>query len=146
MEVVIMSKPGRTFVTGRFKQSVGIEKENSMFRTNKIVLLLFALMLVSGCANRKNISPVPSIKDTTKRNLAAPINCSTAQRDIAVLEEEKASVGKRMLSGVRSVMPIAAAGGILMGDYNDRVKVAVGTYNSDIAGKIADIKKACNLS
>ena len=111
----------------------------------KLVMLSIVVLFAVGCANRKNVSPVPTIDDKIKRNLAAPINCSTAKRDVAVLEKEKASIGKQMLSGVRSVMPIAAAGGILMGDYNDRLKVATGTYNSDIEAKISDIKKACNI-
>ena len=41
--------------------------------------------------------------------------------------------------------PIAAVAGILMGDYSDRVSVAVGTYNSDIEAKIAQIKRACRM-
>ena len=114
-----------------------------MIRVSKVLALVVVIALSIGCAERKNISPVPSIAEKAKRDLAKPVNCSTAKNDIKVLEDEKASVGKRMLSGVRSVMPIAAAAGILMGDYSDRVKVAVGTYNSDLEAKINQIKSTC---
>jgi hypothetical protein len=73
------------------------------------------------------------------------VNCSTANRDIMILEEERASVGKQVLAGVRMVMPISVVAGLLMGDYGDRVHVAAGDYNDDIDAKIALIKKQCGL-
>ena len=107
--------------------------------------VLGCLALLVGCSSRRNVSPVPSIDEGTKQKLAAPINCDTATNDIKLLEEEKASVGKQVLSGVRSVMPISAVAGLLMGDYKDRSQVATGQYNSDIDAKIAEIKRQCNL-
>lgn len=109
-----------------------------------IVICIFALVL-SGCANRKNISPLPAIDPETKQQMAEPVNCQTAEQDIAILEEEKASTGKRILAGARSVMPIGAAVGILLGDYRDRVQVATGKYNDDLEAKIVEIKTTCNL-
>ncbi len=106
------------------------------------VALVFAL---GACSDRKNYSPFPTISDQAKRDLSAPINCETAKHDIATLEEEKASVGKRVLSGVRSILPISVVAGLLMGDYGSRVEVAAGTYNADIEGKIAEIKAACGI-
>jgi hypothetical protein len=110
---------------------------------------LFSLALVgcisTGCADRRNLSPLPSIDTEAKAALDAPVNCRTANQDITVLESEKASVGKQVLSGVRSVLPIAAAAGILMGDYRDRVSVAVGKYNADLEAKIELIQKTCGV-
>ena len=106
----------------------------------------FLVLFVVGCADRKNISPVPTISEEAKADLTRPVNCSTANRDIKVLEDEHASVGKRVLSGVRSVMPISVVAGLLMGDYRDRVNVTTGSYNSDIEAKIAQIKSECDLS
>ncbi len=106
---------------------------------------LVAFVLLSGCAEQKNISPLPTISEDAKSELSRPVNCRTARSDIRVLEDEKASVGKQILSGVRSVMPIAAVAGILMGDYQDRVEVATGQYNSDIEAKIAQIKTKCRI-
>ena len=106
-------------------------------------MLTLSLVVFSGCSDRKNVSPLPTISAGTRANLDAPVNCSTARSDIKILEEEKASVGKQVLSGVRSVLPISAVAGILMGDYSDRVAVASGSYNADIEAKIARIKALC---
>lgn len=108
--------------------------------------VMVVLATLSGCANRANLSPHPTISEEAKESLEAPINCSTAPQDIAVLEEEKASVGKQILSGVRAVVPFSAAAGILMGDYRDRAEVATGKYNEDIEAKISQIRRKCGIS
>ena len=113
-----------------------------MDRSKFLVLPLFLLSI--GCADRTNYSPIPSISQDAKAGLDKPVNCKTAERDIEILENEKASVGKRMLSGVRSVFPFAAAAGILTGDYSDRVQVATGQYNDDLEAKISQIIKKCS--
>lgn len=110
----------------------------------KVGVLASCLML-SACADRKNVSPFPTISENAQTSLSAPVNCATAPQDIKTLEEERASVGKRILSGVRSILPIAAVAGILMGDYRDRVEVASGKYNDDINNKIAEIKSTCGI-
>lgn len=116
-----------------------------MCKTISSILFVFVCVFFSGCAERKNVSPMPSIDKDTKQQLAKPVNCGTAERDIAILEKEKASVGKQLLAGARSVMPVAAVAGILMGDYSDRAKVAVGAYNSDIESKIGEIRQTCGI-
>ncbi len=117
-----------------------------MNKLNIFVGVLLISLLASGCADRKNLSPFPTISDNAKADLSAPVDCQTAQKNISVLESEKASVGRQVLSGVRSIMPISAVAGILMGDYSDRVEVASGEYNNDIEAKIAIIKSSCGLS
>lgn len=112
----------------------------------KIALLISLSLPLCSCMQRKNLSPMPSISEQAKRDMARPVDCRNAQRDIVILESEKASVGKQMLSGVRSVMPIAAAVGILLGDYRDRVKVATGKYDRDLDAKIQDIRTTCRLT
>lgn len=107
---------------------------------------LVVLTSLSACAlSEKNTSLVPSISEESRANLDKGVNCATAQQDIKVLEEEHASVGRRMVAGVRSVLPIAIVAGILTNDYNDRVEVATGQYNEDIEKKIAEIKKTCGI-
>ncbi len=105
-----------------------------------------SIVVLAGCSGRTNHSPIPTISDKTRADLSAPVNCSTAQQDIAVLEEERASVGKQILSGVRSILPISAVAGLLMGDYSDRIEVMSGQYNDDIAAKVADIKMTCGIA
>ena len=98
--------------------------------------------LCMGCA-RTNHSPMPTIDLAVKEKLNAPINCSTAKHDIAILEEERASVAKQILSGARAVIPFSAVAGVITGDEQDRVEVATGVYNDRIDAKIAAIKRKC---
>ena len=113
---------------------------------NKILLiaapLLFITVITTGCA-RQNLSPHPTIDDQAKKDLDAPVNCATAKQDIATLEEEKASVAKQVVSGVRSIVPFSAAAGIILGDQRDRMEVATGDYNDKIEAKIAEIQRKC---
>ncbi len=106
-----------------------------------VTCILLAMLLVSGLL----VSGCSTIKPEVKANLDAPVNCQTARSDVALLEEEKASVGKQVLSGVRMIMPIAAVAGLLTGDYRNRVQVTTGQYNADIEAKIAKIKSRCGL-
>ncbi len=102
----------------------------------KSSLVLVSGLFLIGCA---------SISQTAKDHLAKDVDCSTARKDIQILTQERASVGKQALSGVRSVVPLAAVVGILRGDYRDRVSVATGKYNSDIDAKIKEIKDTCGI-
>lgn len=115
------------------------------FRVSLVVVGAILIVSLFGCANRKNVSPLPAISAETKQELAKPVNCTTAPNDIAVLEEERASVAKRVLKGAQMVMPIGAAVGILLGDYKDRAAVATGKYNADIENKIAEIRQTCGV-
>ncbi len=110
------------------------------------VPLVVLAIVSSACAHRKNHSPMPSVSDVEKASLQKPVNCSTARSDIATLEDEKASVGRRALAGVRSVIPFSAAAGILFGDYRDRVEVATGTYNEALETKIKEIRTTCGIA
>ena len=112
----------------------------------RAVVVISLIAALTGCSDRKNISPMPSINSDVKRELDSPVNCQTARSDIKLLEDERASVAKQILSGARSVFPFAAVAGILTGDYSDRVQVATGQYNADLEAKIAQIKKACRIN
>jgi hypothetical protein len=112
---------------------------------NKSIFILAVSLMFISCSSYSNKSPMPSISDTARQEMDQPVNCKTARSDIKILEEEKASVGKQVLSGIRSVMPVAVVAGLLMGDYSDRVSVATGRYDSDIQAKIVQIKRVCNI-
>ena len=98
-------------------------------------ICIFALT-IAGCSH---------ISGDAKAYLGKPVNCATAEQDIAILKEERASTGKQIASGVKSVVPVAAVGNLLMGQYNDGVKVATGRYNDDIDRKITQIKDTCGI-
>lgn len=100
-----------------------------------VIILAACCLLLAACS--------PTISSRGKYAIDKPINCGTASRDIRMLEEEKASLGKQVISGVRMVLPVAAVVGILSGDYGNRAKVTTGKYNRDIEAKIAEIKEAC---
>lgn len=110
----------------------------------KSILYIFCALLVLACSGQNN-SPMPTISDKAKANMARPVNCRTAPQDIKTLEDERASVAKQILSGVRTLMPISAVVGILTGDYGDRFEVTTGEYNQAIEKKIEQIKTTCKL-
>ncbi len=118
---------------------------HSHMRTTHIPLIALLLLCVA-CSQRKDISPRPSISEDSIVSLDKEINCSTARSDIDILENERASVGRQILSGVRSVIPFSAVAAIIMGDYRERVQVATGQYNDDIESKILEIKSSCGIS
>lgn len=116
-----------------------------MKRTTTITLITLALVF-SACGQRTNHSPMPSIPDEAKASMNKPVNCPTARADINALEDEKASVAKQAIAGIRSVIPFAAASGLLLGDYQDRVDVATGEYNADLQAKIDQIRGECGIT
>ncbi len=100
------------------------------------LLFLSLVFAVAGCS---------TISKTAKEQLSKDADCSTAQRDIQILQKERASVAKQTLSGVRMVLPAAAVIGLLSGDYKNRVRVATGKYNQDIDAKIKEIRDTCGV-
>jgi hypothetical protein len=86
-----------------------------------------------------------TISEEAKYEIDKPVDCSTAEYDIKILEGAKASAGKQALSGVRSILPASAVVGILSGDYKNRAEVATGQYNKDIDAKIREIKLICGI-
>ncbi len=100
-------------------------------------LVASSLLFAFGCAR--------SIPEEVKAEMAKPVDCSTAEQDIATLEAEKASAAEQVSAGARSVVPIAAVAGLLRGDTKDRAAVASGKYNEQLEAKIAEIKQKCGL-
>ncbi len=99
-----------------------------------------ALSLLVGCAQTEK----------GQKAMAKPIDCADAKEDIADLENEKASVLRRVGQGARFVVPVAVVVNIFQeGSGSDKVKerksVASGDYNKAIDAKIAEIKSTCNV-
>ncbi len=80
-----------------------------------------------------------------EKEMAKPINCSTAKPDIATLQKERASVLREMGAGVQTFVPIGAVIGLFQGKYDKNSRIAGGPYNKDIDAKIGDIKKTCGV-
>ena len=105
---------------------------------NKKFFALAALCLV--------FSSCQSISQEEKQELAKPVDCSTAQQDIAVLQSEKASVEKQILDGVSMATPAGLALTILSDDLENKGEIASGEYNQMIADKIEKIKATCGIA
>lgn len=103
----------------------------------KYSAVILSLMFLVGCA---------TISEQATYQLEKSVNCDTARSDIAILENEKASVGKKMVAGVRMIVPVSAVIGILRGDWINRKEVATGKYNQAIDDKIAEIKRRCAMN
>jgi hypothetical protein len=98
-------------------------------------LVAISLLFGFGCAR--------SIPEEVKAEMAKPVDCSTAEQDIATLEAEKASAAQQVSAGARSIIPVGAVAGLLRGDTRDRAAVASGKYNKELDTKIAEIKHEC---
>jgi len=76
-------------------------------------------------------------------NLNAPVNCSTAEADIRMLESEKAHTGEQVGKGITSIVPVGLVINLVQGDEDESLKIATGHYDRLIDDKIAKIKKEC---
>ena len=103
---------------------------------NRGILIVGVTFLMVACS--------PQSKEA-KQELAQPVNCTTAEGDIRVLENEKAHVAKQVASGVTAVAPAGLVLGVVTGTEDDKLEVATGDYNDQIDKKIAEIKSTCGL-
>ena len=103
---------------------------------NKSALALCLITLLAACT---------PISQQAKQELKKPVNCATAEGDMRVLKQEKASNTQRIASGVTSVVPAGLILGLVTGTAGDKAKVATGEYNKMIDAKIAEIKRTCGL-
>lgn len=103
----------------------------------RVVLLGAGLAALAACE---------SIPDEAKQELARPVDCSTAEKDLALLEAEKVSVAQQAAAGVRSVLPVSVVAGILQHDMGNRVRVATGEYNRQIDEKMFRIRQQCGIT
>ena len=113
-----------------------------------IAITLFASMtfLLTACGQ--------TVSDDAKMNLSKDVDCSTAQRDIAALQEERASTLKRVSTGLQYIMPPAVVVNIFRSYnqdgtseefYNDREQVVTGEYNKSVEAKIEEIERICGV-
>lgn len=77
--------------------------------------------------------------------LAEPINCTTAEEDIAALDSALPSRGERARSVVQTVTPVGVATGVATGSYGDRAGVLSGATEKDLRARIDEIAATCNV-
>jgi hypothetical protein len=95
-----------------------------------------------------------TVSDDAKMQLSKDVDCTTAEQDVAALEEQQASTLKQIGTGVQYVVPVAVVVNIFRSYnqdgtseefYDDREQVLTGEYNESIAAKIEEIQSVCGL-
>jgi hypothetical protein len=111
-----------------------------MIKTTALENSLCALGLVAllgGCASE--------YKKQAEAAEKMPINCATAEGDIRMLQNEKASVAQQAAMGVTAIAPVGLVAGLVTRTEGTKVKVATGEYNKALDAKIAEIKATCSI-
>lgn len=98
---------------------------------------LILVVLLAGCATASH--------EERDALLSQPVNCETAQEDIAALEEAMPSRGERAKSAVQSVAPVGVVTGAATGQYRDRAAVATGRTEEELSARIKEIQITCGL-
>jgi len=102
---------------------------------NRPVIALLAVGVVAGCAQ--------TTQNQRADLLDRPIDCATADIDIAALEAAIPGAGERAAAGVRLVVPVARIAGRVTGKLDERREIAWGRTEDDLRGRIAEIKATC---
>ena len=117
-----------------------------VIQKSSIAITLFAGMtfVLAACGQ--------TVSDDAKMKLSKDVDCSTAQQDIAALEEARASTLKQITTGAQYVMAPAVVINIFRSYnqdgtseefYNDREQVVTGEYNKSVEAKIEEIERIC---
>jgi hypothetical protein len=102
------------------------------------VCCIAAFLPACGMHMKKQVKQIEAVQNT-------PVNCETAENDLKVLTDEKASVGEQIVAGATSIIPVSLVLGILTLTEKDKIEIAVGHYNKLIDARIAKIKQDCGL-
>ncbi len=105
------------------------------------IVALFLCLVLTACI---------SIPQEAKDRLAESPSCGTAEQDVAALEADRKSGGRRAFTLLPAIVPVSAVIGILRqiirkppGAYTDHWRVIFGSYNREVDSKVAEIGTAC---
>lgn len=104
-----------------------------------ISIIIFSALL-AGCA-----SPSPAPQKEVQENLAKPIDCSTATKDIQTLISEKARTSEEIAAGAGSIIPVGAVAHMFGGSEKETFEIGTGQYNKKLDAKISEIKQQCDI-
>ena len=104
---------------------------------NYFVIVLFSLVLTACAEHQKKVY--------SELENPPPINCTTAEGDIRLLNHEKANVAERIAEGVTAIAPAGIVIGVITWTEPTKLRVAVDKYNDMIDKRIAEIKQECGL-
>ena len=108
-----------------------------MRKASVTTLVMFLVMLLVACAARD--------QKKVEQEMKQPINCSTAQGDIRVLQHEKAHVAQEIAEGATAIFPAGLVMGLVTGTEKEKLQVSTGDYNKMIDERIAEIEKTCGI-
>jgi hypothetical protein len=94
--------------------------------------------LASGCAMQE--------KKNEQHAEAMPVNCSTAEGDIRMLQGEKANTAQKIGAGVTMVVPVGLVVGVVTSTERTKYQVTTGEYNTMLDKKITEIKQTCGVT
>lgn len=99
----------------------------------KSLLPAFALAVgLAACATPMAMRDIKAIKP----------NCARIDKQIAMLQHEKAENDQRLIAGVQSVYPALAALSLIRGTYRQNVSIATGEWAGAIDRKLAELRQA----
>ncbi|HEX9125417.1 MAG TPA: hypothetical protein VF948_03375 [Methylomirabilota bacterium] len=105
-------------------------------RIQPIALGLVVAVSAWGCASKYA---------KVEESFAQPINCSSAQADIAALEADKASKATQAAEGMKFALPTTIIMGAITGTAGSEYEVGTGEYNRKIDERMANIRSTCKL-
>ena len=108
-----------------------------MKNLKKVILLGSVVVLMPSCTVFKQKEVMEEMDN--------PINCSTAEGDIRMLQEEKANVAQQILAGVSAITPAGFVIGVVTRTEQTKLTVATGEYDRMIDERIAEIKAKCGV-
>jgi hypothetical protein len=73
---------------------------------------------------------------------AVRLDCARIDKQIAMLEKEKAENDQRLLGGIQSVAPALAALNIVAGTYGRNVAIATGEWAGVVDAKLVELRRA----
>lgn len=96
------------------------------------------------------ILPASAISQTSQSEQveqieASPVNCETAEQDLALLASERKRAEDSKATSLTALSPVGALIGIAKGTQDEKLEILSGDYIEKIDQKSAEIKKTCNL-
>lgn len=104
----------------------------------KVLSLMAIFLILGGCASAVDRHQV------VNAHISKPINCDTADQDIATLLEEKSSVGEKLANGISFFSPTSVLINLLSGEFTSRRSIATGKFDDILHMRISDIEEACD--
>lgn len=86
-----------------------------------------------------------SVPEQAKIEIGKRVDCATAERDLAFLADERATIAERVSAGLQAIEPAEAVLSLIGGAEGEKVSVAVGEYNDGIDAKAAEIREECGI-